>query len=302
MSTVSVPAMLRMYSGDHFDRSTLCAPTAVGVSETARLNDRALASSQRLIAIRESFIAFFLPDGSARDRPRPDCTDSAACRYTSQTEFYLSTPDGSYTISLRLAHDWAWRSRETRLTMWPMGVKATIEAPAGEAFEPPGWVYERLRDEITSGRIGPNERLKVAELAARYGTSTNPIREALQLLRGEGFVIDRAEPRRPRPADRRELRARHHRDRGADRAGADALVRLDRRSRRHRAAGGGPGRDRGARLRRPRPARRSSTPASTRSSTTATTTGTRPSCGGSTARSCARSAAASRRRSAAARR
>ncbi len=50
-------------------------------------------------------------------------------------------------------------------------------------------VYERLRDDIIFGRVKANERLKVAELASRLGTSTNPIREALQQLRGEGFVI-----------------------------------------------------------------------------------------------------------------
>ncbi len=50
-------------------------------------------------------------------------------------------------------------------------------------------IYERLRDDIIHGRMKANERLKVAELAARMGTSTNPVREALQQLRGEGFVI-----------------------------------------------------------------------------------------------------------------
>jgi DNA-binding GntR family transcriptional regulator len=50
-------------------------------------------------------------------------------------------------------------------------------------------VYERLRDDIIHGRVKANERLKVAELASRMGTSTNPIREALQQLRGEGFVM-----------------------------------------------------------------------------------------------------------------
>lgn len=50
-------------------------------------------------------------------------------------------------------------------------------------------VYERLRDDIISGRLMANERLKVSELASRMGTSTNPIREALQQLRGEGFVL-----------------------------------------------------------------------------------------------------------------
>ncbi|AQZ54449.1 MULTISPECIES: GntR family transcriptional regulator [Martelella] len=50
-------------------------------------------------------------------------------------------------------------------------------------------VYDRLRDDIVHGRVKPHERLKVSELARRMGTSTNPVREALQQLRGEGFVI-----------------------------------------------------------------------------------------------------------------
>jgi DNA-binding GntR family transcriptional regulator len=48
---------------------------------------------------------------------------------------------------------------------------------------------EIIRDDIISGRLKPNERLVVADLAERLGTSTNPVREALQLLRGEGFVV-----------------------------------------------------------------------------------------------------------------
>ncbi len=59
-----------------------------------------------------------------------------------------------------------------------------------EDFETgPASIYERIRDDIIQGRLGPNDRLKVAELAARLGTSTNPVREALQQLRGEGFVV-----------------------------------------------------------------------------------------------------------------
>jgi DNA-binding GntR family transcriptional regulator len=50
-------------------------------------------------------------------------------------------------------------------------------------------VYELLREDIISGRLRSNERLKVADLAAQYSTSTNPVREALQQLRGEGFVV-----------------------------------------------------------------------------------------------------------------
>ena len=50
-------------------------------------------------------------------------------------------------------------------------------------------VYEMIREDIISGTIAPNARLKVADLATRYGTSTNPVREALQQLRGEDFVV-----------------------------------------------------------------------------------------------------------------
>lgn len=50
-------------------------------------------------------------------------------------------------------------------------------------------VYEQLRGDIIAGRLRANERLKVNVLAERYGVSTNPVREALQQLRGEGFVV-----------------------------------------------------------------------------------------------------------------
>ncbi|MET0742789.1 MAG: GntR family transcriptional regulator, partial [Microvirga sp.] len=60
---------------------------------------------------------------------------------------------------------------------------------AGAPVETGPSVYERLRDDIIHGRVKPNERLKVAGLALRMRTSTNPVREALQQLRGEGFVV-----------------------------------------------------------------------------------------------------------------
>jgi DNA-binding GntR family transcriptional regulator len=50
-------------------------------------------------------------------------------------------------------------------------------------------VYLRLRQDVLSGRLPANERLKVSTLAERYQTSTNPVREALQQLRGEGLVV-----------------------------------------------------------------------------------------------------------------
>ena len=49
-------------------------------------------------------------------------------------------------------------------------------------------IYALIRQDILSGKLTGNERLKVSTLATRYQTSTNPVREALQQLRGEGFV------------------------------------------------------------------------------------------------------------------
>ena len=46
-----------------------------------------------------------------------------------------------------------------------------------------------IREDIIAGRLAPNERLVVADLARQHHTSANPVREALQLLRGEGFVL-----------------------------------------------------------------------------------------------------------------
>lgn len=52
--------------------------------------------------------------------------------------------------------------------------------------------YGRLRDlirrDIVDGLLASGTRLKVAELAERYQTSTIPVREALQQLQGEGIV------------------------------------------------------------------------------------------------------------------
>jgi DNA-binding GntR family transcriptional regulator len=65
----------------------------------------------------------------------------------------------------------------------PAGVDADAASSEGAS------VYELIREDIIEGRLRANERLVVADLAQRHGTSTNPVREALQLLRGEGFVV-----------------------------------------------------------------------------------------------------------------
>jgi DNA-binding GntR family transcriptional regulator len=66
-------------------------------------------------------------------------------------------------------------------------IDIAIRDPAG--VETSRSLYGRIRDDIISGRLMADQRLKVADLAERLGTSTNPVREALQQLRGEGFVV-----------------------------------------------------------------------------------------------------------------
>ena len=55
--------------------------------------------------------------------------------------------------------------------------------------------YHRVRDairlDIVRGILPQGQRLKVAELALRYGLSPAPIREALNQLEGEGLVVIR---------------------------------------------------------------------------------------------------------------
>ncbi|MEM5503103.1 GntR family transcriptional regulator [Ahrensia kielensis] len=50
-------------------------------------------------------------------------------------------------------------------------------------------IYEQIRHDILSGNLTANARLKISELARQHDTSTNPVREALQQLRGEGLVL-----------------------------------------------------------------------------------------------------------------
>jgi DNA-binding GntR family transcriptional regulator len=50
-------------------------------------------------------------------------------------------------------------------------------------------VQNRIRNDIVSGRLAPEARLKTTDLAARYGVSAIPVREALQRLEGEGLVV-----------------------------------------------------------------------------------------------------------------
>nr|WP_246461025.1 GntR family transcriptional regulator [Nocardia transvalensis] len=49
-------------------------------------------------------------------------------------------------------------------------------------------IAQTLREEILTGRLAPGDRLREADLAARFGVSRVPVREALSQLQSEGFV------------------------------------------------------------------------------------------------------------------
>jgi DNA-binding GntR family transcriptional regulator len=55
-------------------------------------------------------------------------------------------------------------------------------------------VSERLRAEIQRGDLLPGTRLRQGEVAARFGVSTTPVREAFALLQAQGLV--RIDPHR----------------------------------------------------------------------------------------------------------
>lgn len=55
-------------------------------------------------------------------------------------------------------------------------------------------LYQRLREALLNGHFQPGERLKIRDLAARWGTSPMPVRAALQRLVAEGVL--EAEPQR----------------------------------------------------------------------------------------------------------
>ena len=79
-----------------------------------------------------------------------------------------------------------------RVYTWPMSLSSGhIPAPLeikGTAEQ----IADRVRMEIEEGRLPPGAPLHQAELAARFGLSRIPVREALRHLAAEGYVTYRA--------------------------------------------------------------------------------------------------------------
>lgn len=67
-------------------------------------------------------------------------------------------------------------------------------------------VADGLRKAIIDGDYRPGDRIKQEEVAARFGVSRSPVREALRELAAEGFLdLERDVGARVRPHDRHEL-------------------------------------------------------------------------------------------------
>jgi DNA-binding GntR family transcriptional regulator len=62
-------------------------------------------------------------------------------------------------------------------------MKMTIQPP--DSSVP---LYDQILEDVATGYYASGQRLKVGEMAERYGTSVNPIRETLRTMQGEGIV------------------------------------------------------------------------------------------------------------------
>lgn len=65
---------------------------------------------------------------------------------------------------------------------------AAEPAAAGEGRTRVQWIRDHLEDDILNGRLRPGQQVPIDELAARFGVSRTPVREALQQLEASGLV------------------------------------------------------------------------------------------------------------------
>lgn len=71
---------------------------------------------------------------------------------------------------------------------------AAIQIPAASLPSLPDVAFAHLKEEILAGTLRPGSPLRQEEIAARFGISRLPVREALARLEGEGLAVLR--PRR----------------------------------------------------------------------------------------------------------
>ncbi len=61
--------------------------------------------------------------------------------------------------------------------------------PRSEGLSVGAGTYEAIRHDIIFGRLGPGTKLRLERLKAEYGAGVSTIREALNRLASEGFVV-----------------------------------------------------------------------------------------------------------------
>jgi len=66
--------------------------------------------------------------------------------------------------------------------------KATVQNVIKQAEPIRKQIYEHLRKQILSQEVQPSSRLVEAQIAAEYGISRTPVREAFHLLEKDGFI------------------------------------------------------------------------------------------------------------------
>src|SRR5213075_1747078 len=71
----------------------------------------------------------------------------------------------------------------------PRAKRATGDVATAPHGSRPEQVYVRLRDLIVQGLVAPGSRIVETEIASRLGVSRTPVREALQRLQQEGYVV-----------------------------------------------------------------------------------------------------------------
>lgn len=129
----------------------------------------------------------------------------SGCLTVAEPNLYVNFV-GSYIVQTDLRMVRFWEAKLEELSDYRAEPPVGID-PIGASTEATALLYKVIREEIVSGRLKANQRLVAADLAKRHGSSTTPVREVLQLLRGEGFVVfTRNRGARVRPIDRDFIR------------------------------------------------------------------------------------------------
>ena len=68
-----------------------------------------------------------------------------------------------------------------------MSIRASLATESGR-LTAPEWLYQELRGRIIRGELAPGQALRQQQLAAEFGLSAIPVREALRMLEADRFV------------------------------------------------------------------------------------------------------------------